>query len=328
MARKKSRKARASRRKSSGRRRRAKKGVIATLFGGKPKRRRRRSYRFTMVGPKRRRSRRRSRLTLTFRPNRGRRRGRRSYRRNPVVPVSWNPSRRRRRSRRSYRRNGVLPVQWNGRRRRYRRNGVLPIRWNPAGSLAAAPREILGKLKTFVDVSFWLNTGVPSVLGFVGSRTLGNRVYEQISSRVNVPTVIAPVAKIASHAAAGATLAYVAGRFLPLASRAKIAQSLWLGTVISVAHSVLLEFLPSNVKSAIGLSGMGENLSVRMREAVQRRVRNNMHGLNAYMTRREVSGLPVGSFVTEREMRSQSGYSALPTGALNDYDVANPASAF
>lgn len=274
-------------------------------------------------------------------------RRRRKYKKNSVVPVSWNGRRRRRK----YRRNAVLSTSWNGRRRRrsYRRNSVLSTSWNPAniaGGLMQAPGQILSRLGEFVDIGFWTETGIPVVGGFVLSRTLGAKVYGFISEKITLPTAVAPFLRIASDAVSGAALSWAVGRFLPIGNKAKIAQGIWLGTVVNVAYSVLKEVLPSGVKDAIGLSGLGQNsdLSSKMRDAVARRVEaelsgygmsayltqreSRLDGMGAYLTQRALQDQGVGEFVTDRQLRSQNDYGPTPSGDLRDYDVARTETTF
>jgi len=235
--------------------------------------------------------------------------------------IGANPRRRRR-----YRRNAVVPVSWNPRRRRsYRRNSVLPyFAMNPGGIVG----EITGKLSKFIDVNFWIETGVPAVGGFVGSKFLGAIIYDNLGKKLTdaVGAAAEPFVRAAGNAVAGAVLAMGVGKIL---KKPKMADGIWLGTVVSVAHDLLRAILPASIKSAIGMSGLGEDVSSRMREAVARRVEAEMAGLNGtngmgtFLTQREMepqmSGL--NEFITDTELRRQNGYSASPAGDLRDFDV-------
>lgn len=266
-------------------------------------------------------------------------RRKRKYRRNSVVPVSWNPRRRRARSRRKYRRNGVLPISWNPRRRRarlsYRRNGVLPISWNPVAAIGSAPAAILGQLKEFINPTFWIETGIPTVAGFGLSKSLGNKLYDFASGYIPVPAQVAPYARIASQALAGSALAYGVKRFggavTPRA--AKIAQGIWLGTVVNVAFSFLQLVLPTQVKDFVGLSGVGDSLNSRMRDAIRAKVNGNMNGMGRFGTYLKASNMipqrgNVGEYVTENALRAQGGYAPGPTASIADLDVGNPGPSF
>jgi hypothetical protein len=240
------------------------------------------------------------------------RRSRRSrkHRRNPVVPVSWNPRRKRRRSRRRnplyltrkgrfsgrggrrrlhmrrrhprhWHNNPVVPVSWNPRRRRssrrrgYRRNPVLPFfAMNPVADVSG----IIGRVKSMIDVSFWTETGLPATVGFFGSKALGQMVYNYIPVTLltTVPQV-QPFFLAASQALSGAGMAWATGKFLGK----KQGDAVWLGTVVNVSYtliSTLLKAYAPSVAASIGMSGMGDAVSDRLKEAVTKRVQASLSG--------------------------------------------------
>lgn len=286
---------------------------------------------------------------------------RRRTRRNPVVPVSWNPRRKRRRSRRrnplfltrrgrfsgrgGHRRlhmrrrrprhwhnNPVVPVSWNPRKRRhsrrrgYRRNPVLPFfAMNPGGSGPVG--EILGRLKSMVDVSFWTETALPVAAGFFGSKVIGNRVYNLIPVVIlqNVPSVVFPFIRSATNALSGAGMSYLAGKFLSK----KVADGIWTGTIVGVASDMLKQLLDAfapGMSASLGLSGLGQSsLSERMKEAVTERVKHNMGSyLNTrnlrHNTARPVNGMGA-TYATVR--MANSTYDPSPRMNMSDYEVAN-----
>ncbi len=277
-----------------------------------------------------------------FKRNASRSHRRRRSRRNPVVPVSWNPRRKRRRSRRNplfksrltgrfkgrgpgrqmhrrrrrphYWHNPVVPVSWNPRKRRgsrrrrsYRNNPVLPFfAMNPASGAVAG---ILGRLKTMVDVSFWTETALPVAAGYFGSKVIGNKVYNLIPVAIlqNVPSVAFPFIKSAVNAASGAVMAWGAEKFISK----KVADGIWSGTVVGVAADMIKQLLDSfapGISASLGLSGLGQSVDDRMKDAIAARVRNNLQGYLTVRNIRENVARPmngVGStYVTTRAGRS------------------------
>ncbi len=284
-----------------------------------------------------------------------RRRKSRRTRRNPVLPISWNGPRRRRksRSRRRSRRNPLFlsrsgfkarkhkgyrrlrmrrssprhwhnnPIAANPRRRRsrrsYRRNPVLPISWNPARALGlgGAPGEVLGRLGSFIDVKFWTETGVPAAAGFFGSKAAGGFVLDMVGKVWVPPANMAPYLKMACDALAGSGIAYALGRFYSK----QAADSFWLGTVVNVAHSVLKQlFGDTEIAKKIGLSGLGDDIAERMKEAIAQRVNGalNGYGMGSYLRTTNMRGM--NEYVTERDLRGRPSFSATPGSDLRDYD--------
>ncbi len=281
------------RRRAGGRRRRR---VAANTWFGQPRRHRKAAR----LGYRRRR-----RHSFADNPPR-RRRGRRHYRRNSVVPVSWNPRRRRRRG---YRRNAVLPY----------------FAMNPAKALGlgGAPGAILGRVQSFLGIGFWTETALPATAGFLGTKVVGKAISTFLGGilKTDEASMAGKAVKIGSQALAASALSFLVSRFLGQ----KRGQAVFIGGVVSVAHAVLMEIIPAgDFRHAIGLDGLGDDLSSRMREAVQRRVEAELSGMGTYMTQpdtmRRLDGM--GAYVTDNEVRRQAEYSALPTGDLRDYDVS------
>lgn len=227
----------------------------------------------------------------------------------PVVPVSWNP--RRRRS-----------------HRRYRRNSVLPMAWNPGGALSGA----ISRVKRFTDVRFWTETAVPAAAGFVATKTVGGMIQGALSKAVTLPTgVVGSVVRVASDAVAASALAWLVGRFVGQ----KQGEAVFLGGVVGITHTLLKELLGDTaIGKAIGLSGLGDDLSERMRQAVAARVASELSGYDGLghflnvedLSSRMVPGL--GEFVTDDAMRGRAGYTGSPSGRLADYDPTNDSTSF
>lgn len=283
----------------------------------------------------------------------------RRHRRNPVVPVSWNPRRKRRRSRRrnplfltrkhrfsgrrGYRRlhmrrrhprhwhnNPVVPVSWNPKRRRssrrrgYRRNPVLPFfAMNPGAGMGDPLGAVLGRAKSLIDVSFWTDTGIPAAVGFFGSKALGNQLYNLIPNVVltNIPSQAWPFVRAVTNTVAGAGMAWAAGRFYKKAA----GDAIWLGTVVNVAYSLLQTLLGgTSFAAAIGLSGLGDGASDRLKEAVTRRVQSQLSGyLTTGAMRRNTARPLSGSYMTVDSLKPSTSYDPSPRMNLRDYDVAN-----
>jgi hypothetical protein len=283
-----------------------------------------------------------------------RRRRHRRVRRNPVLPISWNPGRRRRRrtrrnplflSRRGFssrkhkgyrrlHRRRHSPRYWHNPRRRrhsrrYRNNPVLPISWNPVSAAASPIGAVTDRLKSFVDVKFWTETGVPAAVGFFGSKALGAQIYNAIP--VNILTAIpgSPAAlnyvRMGVDAVAGALLSWATGKFYDK----KAGDAMWLGTIVNVSYSLLQNLLGGTaIASTIGLSGLGDDLASRMKSEIQKRVAasiqgGRLNGLGSYLRTTNARNLNgVGEFVTERSLRSSAAYS--PGNALGDEHLGDP----
>lgn len=284
---------------------------------------------------------------------RHRRSGRRRTRRNPVLPISWNPSRRRRRrtrrnplflsrkgfsarKHRGYRRlhrRRHSPRFWHNPKRRrshrrYRNNPVLPISWNPGGMLSGGPvGEVMGRMKSFIDVRFWTETGLPAASGFFGSKAVGGFIYNQLPNALltNVPSVAWPYVRMATDALGGAGLAWLTGRFVGK----KQGDAVWLGTVVNVAYSLMRQLLGgTTIASYIGLSGTNDDLADRMKLEIARRVQSSirgggLNGVGSYLrTTNMRPGNGVGEYVTESALRANAAYS--PGSRLGDEGMPDP----
>ncbi len=277
-----------------------------------------------------------------------RRASRRRTRRNPVLPISWNPKpRRRRRSRRNplflsrkgfsgrkhsgYRRlhrRRHSPRYWHNPRkrrahRRYRNNPVLPISWNPGGMLSGGPiGDILGRAKAFIDVRFWTETGLPSAVGFFGSKAAGGFIYNQlpVSLLQNIPAAAFPYVRMGADALGGSLLAYLVSRFIGK----KQGDSVFVGTVVNVAYSALKALLGgTSIAATIGLDGLGDDLASRMKQEIANRVAGHLNGMGSYLrTTNLVPRGSMGEYVTESALRSSSAYS--PGDRLGDSDMQDP----
>ena len=237
----------------------------------------------------------------------------RRYAANPVVPVSWNPRRKRR----------------HASRRRYRRNSVLPVRWNPGSAVSASPiKGILDRVKKFVDVQFWTQTAAPGVVGFTSTKMVGGFVYSGIVGFLpKLDPNVDKVVRIGTDVLAASGLGWAASRFLGKS----IGDAVWIGGVLSIAHSVLKAVLGgTQIAKVIGLDGLGSDLEERMKAAVAQRVAQELNGLGTYMNTTDLqpSLNGVGEFITDVGLRRQAGYAPSPNGDLRDYDPSNSETRF
>lgn len=184
--------------------------------------------------------------------------------------------------------------------------------------------DVLGRVKTFIDVRFWTETGVPAAVGFFGSKAAGNFIYNNLPNAVLTAVPAAqPYIRILSDAIGGAGLAYLTGRFMGK----KQGDALWLGTVVNVAYSLLKNLLGgTGIAATIGLDGLGDDLADRMRGEIARRVQasisgGRLNGMGSYLRTTNVDGR-LSEYVTEGALRSSSAYS--PGNALGDENMESP----
>lgn len=321
-----------------------------------------RSRRATRRRPKMARVRHRRRRRTPPRGAGGRfksRRSRRSrrHRRNPVVPVSWNPRRKRRRSRRRnplyltrkgrfsgrggrrrlhmrrraprhWHNNPVVPVSWNPKRRRssrrrgYRRNPVLPFfAMNPADPGAS----IISRVKSLIDVSFWTETALPGAAGYVASKSLGQMIYNYIPVTLltTVPQV-QPFFLAGCQAVAGAGLSWGVGKFVGK----KQGDAVWLGALVNVSVTLLTTLLQTyapSIATSMGLSGLGNDVSDRLKEAVTKRVQASLSGYltTGHLRNNTARNLLHGTYMTTDSLSPKTAYSPATRMSMADGDVAN-----
>jgi hypothetical protein len=229
---------------------------------------------------------------------------------------------------RRYKNNAVVPVSWNpGRRRRYRRNSVLPMSWNPVGGLSIG--GVFGRAKSFIDVGFWTDTALPLAGGIVGTKLAGSFVagfIEKATATMALPDIAKKVIRIAADVLGASVLSMLATNFLGK----KRGDAVFMGGVASIAHTVLGQALGgTDIGRTLGLSGLGDDLTDKMKNAVAQRVEAELSGLNGmgtFVTQnalRQQSMDGVGEFITDVELRRQNGYAPTPNGDLRDYDVNN-----
>lgn len=196
---------------------------------------------------------------------------------------------------------------------------------NPAGAISG----VVSRVKSFTDIRFWTETALPATAGFMGTKVVGGLIYGFVGEKLMGLTGVeahAPYVKIGSQAIAAAGLSLLVSRFVG----AKQGQAVFVGGVISVTHALLKQILGgTQIASAIGLDGLGDDLSSRMREAVSRRVEQNLRGMGTYLTLERGTRMNgMGAYVTERELRARQNFAPAPNADLRDYDVSRTETAF
>lgn len=227
----------------------------------------------------------------------------------PVLPMSWNP---------------VLPVSWNSKRKVGRaRKNVYGYWHNPNGiARAIEGMPIVGPAAAFLDVSFWTGTALPAAAGFVGTKTAGAFIHGLIPiDWLPVNPAMSSAVRIAADVIGASALSWGVSQFVDK----QLGKAVFIGGVVSITHSVLKAILGgTQIGTAIGISGLGDELSDRMQQAVSQRVRAALSGMGSYLNvsdlqKRNLAGM--GEFVTADSLRAQGGYAASPSApSLMDYD--------
>jgi hypothetical protein len=200
---------------------------------------------------------------------------------------------------------------------------VLPFfAFNPGGG--SDPLSfVMSKAKSFIDVRFWMDTGVPAAVGFFGSKAAGGLLHQYTLTQfagIGPTSTYYPFTKALCDTLAGAGLSYATSRFYSK----KAGDAIWVGTVVNVAYTLLKTFFGStSIGQMIGLSGMGDEMSDRMKDAVVQRVQQN---LGTYMTKNSLNaGIrkpSLSSYATRASMRDAT-FDPSPRGMVSDYDVSN-----
>jgi hypothetical protein len=254
--------------------------------------------------------------------------GRRRRRKNPWYGQKRRHARAARkgwaRRRRSYRRNPVIPVSYNPRRRRhYRRNSVLPISLNPNGIVG----DLMRKVQSLVNVSFWIDTAFPATAGFLGAKVAGGFVQGLVEktglmSKLPAPEYTVPIVRAITTAIGGALVSKGIG----MVKGRNAEDKAWLGTIIAVAYDLAKAFLGgTQIGNAIGLSGMGNSMQDAVAARVRRELAMNgavLSGMGTYLDVTDLQRQSMGEYITDVALRRQNGYSASPSGDLRDYDVS------
>lgn len=200
----------------------------------------------------------------------------------------------------------------------------MPVQWNPAAGLEG----VLHGAGRFIDIDFWTKTALPAAAGFVGTKIVGGFVTGLVAEnvlKISSADAAYPWVRLGGDILSASALSWAVGRFVDK----RMGQTVFLGGVVSIAHSVLKMLLGgTDIGRAIGLdglSGLGEDLSAQMKRAVAQRVAAELSGANlsTYMTdvdlQRQLSGPTLNEFVTDVALRRQPAYG--PTGDLRDHDV-------
>lgn len=196
--------------------------------------------------------------------------------------------------------------------------------FNP-GSSSSPVTDIMNRAKSLIDVKFWTETGAPAAVGFFGSKTLGGIIhtYTLTAYAGITPTSASyPYTKALCDTVAGAVMAWATSRFY----NKKAGDAIWLGTIVNVAYSiirqVMLTYAPS-VAASIGLSGLGSDLSDRMKQAVTERVKASLGSYLTVNSMQRNTARPMGTYMTVNSLSAKTAYDPSPRGDLRDYDVAN-----
>jgi hypothetical protein len=190
---------------------------------------------------------------------------------------------------------------------------------------------ITGRMKDFIDVKFWTETGVPAAAGFFGSKALGGMLMSYVPPTVmaQIPAAAQPYAKMAADSVAGALISWAISKYYDK----KAGDAFWLGTVVNVSYSLLKQLLGGTAFAAtIGLSGLGDDLADRMKAEIARRVQTSinggrlngtggrLNGMGSYLRTTNVRNL--NEYVTESALKASAAYS--PGNRLGDENLENP----
>jgi hypothetical protein len=205
---------------------------------------------------------------------------------------------------------------------------VLPFfAFNPGGGAGS----IMARMNSMMDVRFWTETALPVAGGFFGSKLAGFQLYSLIfqsgssplAAMLPLPTI--PYVRLALNAVSGAGMAWAAEKFVSK----KVADGIWIGTIVGVASSLLKNLLDAfapGVSGQLGLSGLAGldgDISSQMKDAVVRRVQAN---LGVYMTQKSLNRGIVRPSLSAYQTRSalvNATYDPSPRGNMSDYDVTN-----
>ena len=200
---------------------------------------------------------------------------------------------------------------------------MLPFfAFNPGGGGGNPLNAIMDRAKSLIDVRFWTETGVPAAVGFFGSKTLGGLVHQYTLTQfagIGPTSPYYPYTKAVADAVSGAALSWAASRWY----NKKAGDAIWLGTVVNVAYSLLRSlFGNTSWGQMIGLSGLGNDVSDRLKEAVTRRVQASLGSYLNEGTLRRNTVRPMGTYATVDRLRTDT-YDPSPRADLRDYDVAS-----
>lgn len=203
---------------------------------------------------------------------------------------------------------------------------MLPFfAFNPGGG-GDILGSVMSRAKSLIDVRFWTETGVPAAVGFFGSKAVGGLIHQYTLTQfvgIGPTSTYYPFTKAACDAVAGAGMAWATSRFYSK----KAGDAIWLGTVVNVSYTLLKTVFNmlglQSTAAAIGLSGMGDDISDRMKDAVVQRVQAN---LGVYATRRALArgtAQPsLSEFATRPKLNSMT-YDPGPRARMADYDVTS-----
>lgn len=227
---------------------------------------------------------------------------RRSYKKNWFVYNDNSPKRRRkarrsgRRSRRRYSDNG---------RRRYMRNNAVA--------------DVMDTVKSVFDVSFLQNTALPVVGGFFASRAISGFAGAGLLG-ASYTGWVAHLGNLVSAGLAGAAVGMIF-------KNPQLAGNVVLGGVVNAVTNIVRDLAGTYggslvsaspvLKTALGLSGMGDNLRQQVEAEVMREL-----GVSDFLTSQQLSRSErVGDYLTSQQLSRSERVGQYPaeTSGISQY---------
>ncbi len=233
-------------------------------------------------------------------------RRRRSYKKN-FYPFNDNGKRRRRKSsrrRRSYKRNWfVYNDNAKRRRRRTRRSRRYANNGRRSYMRNNAVADVLDTVKSVFDVKFLKDTALPVVGGFFASRAISGFAGAGLLG-ASYTGWVAHLGNLVSAGLAGAAVGMVL-------KNPQLAGNVVLGGVVNAVTNIVRDLAGTYggslvaaspvLKTALGLSGLGDNLRSQVEAEVMREL-----GVGDFLTAQQLSRSErVGDFLTSQQL-SQS----------------------
>lgn len=298
VANKKGRRRRSRRRfMDNGRRRRVSRGAKGRFVSNKRRGSRRRRYAKNFYPFNDNKPRRRRRKA-------SRKSRRRSYKRNWFV-YNDNKPKRRRKSRRGGRRSRRSRRYADNGRRRYMRNNAVA--------------DVLDTVKSVFDIDFLQHTALPVVGGFFASRAISGFAGAGLLG-ASYTGWVAHLGNLISAGLAGAVVGMVA-------KNPQLAGNVVLGGVVNAVTNIVRDLAGTYggsivgaspvLKTALGLSGMGDNLRQQVEAEVMREL-----GVSDYLTSQQLSRSErVGDYLTSQQLSRSERVGQYPaeTSGISQY---------